>query len=1252
MTSSLFPVSFQPRRVLLAVLVLLTLLIASALAAGATGARAAAPVLDLEHLSGAEEAAMLAKGEVTSVQLVEAYAERITALNKAGPGLNAVTQINPDAIAEAEKADVLRLEGKSLGPAMGLPILLKDIIDATPMYTSAGDWALRQSFPEKDSGVAKQLRAHGVVILGKVGLSEWANSFGSQPSGFSNLTGQVLNANDTAQGPSGSSSGSGAAGDAALAALTIGTETSGSIISPSTAQSMVGLRPTLGLVPGYGIAPILASQDTAGPMVRTVTDAAMTLQSIAEVPGTDPEANAEYEGIMGPQWFENGDITPAPFDSLPNYMEAIDLNYVRGKRIGYNGNECTPVAPATTCTPTDNQKAVQKAKEVLEAAGAIMVYDPATTVPTLPALPTNYEAHATIDSYYEHLGTSVPIHNLVEEVASDDTNPQEGEKDGIKTHRAESLIPLRGESALGTENAEKYEKVLPERKALYHAAIERMMNKPNGIGSEGPVIAVIGSAPSGPQAGLPQIVVPMGYSSTTRRNIGVNVNGGAYDEMNLLGVAYVIEQGTKLRQSVGEVNPAAYRCAHTAIPAPFAGRGHCNPESEAIDGLLGGEQTILPFSLETTSAAELEEMMEDGDLTSEELVKAELTRIALTNADGIATQSVRALAPEALADAQAADAARAGGDEGPLLGIPFLVDDSIDAEGLATSGGSIALQDNLPAADSTLVAKLKAAGAVVLGDANTSELGGMMEPANMPAGYSSLGGQALLPADTNKNVGGSSGGSAGAVSVGLAPLAIGLETSPEASRAIVPAENAGLVAIKPTVGLVSRAGVMPTARSQESPTPMAMTVADVAAQLDVLAGPDPADPATQTQPSPVPDYSAGLVPTALAGDKIATVAVKATPSERSANELAYVAATEAATSAGATTEVVTPGAAATAPSVVPYEFHRDLDSYLAAPGDGPESLQGVIGYNKEHPVEGLKFGQAGLIAAQATSISGEKTAYETNLATGRTESKAVINATLTGGKVALMVPSGSALVAIADRAGYPVLTLPAGFGLQDSSTGADPIGVDLIGVEYSEAELLADAFALEAKMEARQKGPAYMRAGSIVAPQFSGVPSMTNPSMFRCTPGSAYYSPYDCNPVEVVLHGNSPGGGGAGGGGGGDQGGGGDTTTPPESPAPPAPKPELKPGKTATLLPGKGTALLTVQVSGPGKLVLSGAGVKKVTANPKKAGPVKLTVKAVGGKAKTLAKTGKVTVHLKLVFTAADGTTVTTTKTLVLKKKV
>src|ERR1700754_3494312 len=414
----------------------------------ASTARADAP-LDLESLSGTQLEQMLKSGQVTSVQLVRAYEARIAALNKAGPGLNAVTQINPKALQEAADSDHLRAEGVDLGPAMGLPILLKDILDAKGMYTSAGDWALRDSYPEKDSGVAKMLRAHGVILLGKLGLSEWANSFGSQPSGFSNLTGQVLNALDAAQGPSGSSSGSGAAAASSLAALTIGTETSGSIISPSTSQGDVGLRPTLGLVPGYGIAPIDASQDTTGPIVRTVSDAAITLNSIAEVTGSDPEANEEYEGMMGPHFMENEDIQPAPFTELPDYTKALDPNFVQGKRIGYNGTS----------------EAILKAKEALEAAGAIMVPDTVTKVEGLPELPKNYEPHATINEYYDHLGAAAPVKSLEEEVAVDNTNPQEGAKDGNSAHASESLVDITP----GGTNQKAYEELLPIRKTAYHA---------------------------------------------------------------------------------------------------------------------------------------------------------------------------------------------------------------------------------------------------------------------------------------------------------------------------------------------------------------------------------------------------------------------------------------------------------------------------------------------------------------------------------------------------------------------------------------------------------------------------------------------------------------------------------------------------------------------------------------------------------------------------------------------------------------
>jgi len=1060
----------------------------------ASSAQAATP--NLETLTASEAEKMLESKEITSVQLVKAYIARIEALSKAGPGLNVVTQLNPNVLEEAKTADRERRKGTVLGPDAGVPILLKDIIDATPMYTSAGDWALRESFPEKDSGVAKVLRQHGVIILGKVGLSEWANSFGSQPSGFSNLTGQVLNAYDTAAGPSGSSSGSGAAAAASLATLTIGTETSGSIISPSTAQSDVGLRPTLGLVPGYGIAPIDASQDTAGPMVKTVEDAATTLESIAEVTGTDAEANAEYEPMMGPSFLSNEDIQPAPFTTLPEYKSALNMEYVKGKRIGYNG----------TSDP------VLKAVAALEAAGAIMVPDASTTVGTIPSLPSGYEAHATIDGYYTHLGAAAPVKSLVQEVQVDETNPQEALKDGNSAHKSESEV----EDTPGGKNQKEYEEKLPVRKTAYHAAIEKMMNEPSGGG--GPVIAVVGSVPSGPQAGDPEITVPMGYTATQRRSQNVNINGGAYDEMDLIGVAYVVEQMTKLHQPPAAVNPSMYRCARTAPAPPFAGRGHCNPDYVSImKGTKGTTRTILPFSLETTSASTLESMIKEGTLTSAELVQAELYRIALTNANGPALQAVRNVNPNAVEEARAFDRTKKKGKVtlGPLAGLPVLVNDSIDAAGLASSGGSIALQDNLPSANATLVAKLKAAGAIVLGDTNITELGGDFDP-NMPQGYSSLGGQVLLANDTNKNVGGSSGGATSSVAAGLVSLAIGSETTTEsAAQLIAPAGNSGVVGLKPTVGLISRAGEMPVAKSQDSPGPIGQTVSDVAMALGVLAGPDPADPVTEAQPSPVPDYAAGLSTTALSGKKIAVVSSTTAPYPTAVAELGTL---------GATTTVVTPGAATKAASIVPYEFHRDLDSYLSSAPEGTaKSLQQVIEYNSANATEGLKFQQTGLLAAEATETTNPTTTatYEENLAKGKAEDKAIIDSIITNGTpetgddyAGIMVPSGSSLVGIADRAGYPVLSVPAGFGAENSSTGGDPIGVEFIGTAYSEAQLLDDGFALEEGLKARQLGPEYMKASP--NPGFNGSPSQTNQSMWRCLPGSSFFKPYACNLGELT----------------------------------------------------------------------------------------------------------------------------------------
>ncbi|HEX4753633.1 MAG TPA: amidase family protein [Solirubrobacterales bacterium] len=1248
MSALLVRVSPLPRRTLVAALAVFFLALAGSLGAFATAARAAAP-LDLDTMSGTEAEAMLEAGEISSVELTKDYLERIESLNKAGPGLNAVTQINKYALAEAARSDSERAVGIDLGPAMGLPILLKDIIDAKGMYTSAGDWALRDSYPEKDSGVAKELRAHGVIVLGKLGLSEWANSFGSQPSGFSNLTGQVLNALDAAQGPSGSSSGSGAAASSAMAALTIGTETSGSIISPSTSQGDVGMRPTLGLVPGYGIAPIDASQDTAGPIVRTVSDAAITLQSIAEVTGTDPEANAEYEGMMGPHFLENEDIQPAPFTKLPDYSEAINPHFVQGKRIGYNDTAST-------------EAVVLKAKAALEAAGAEMVADAATSA-TIPAelnLPSGYEAHATINEYYEHLGAGVPVKSLEEEVAVDNTNPQEGEKDGNSAHASESLAEITP----GGTNQHEYEAKLPQRKVIYHAAIEKMMKEPSGGG--GPVIAVIGSVPSGPQAGDPEIAVPMGYSATQRRNTAVDVNGGAYDDYNLLGVAYVIEQGTKGREPAADVNPSAYRCARTAsnvTPEPFAERGHCNPDYVSLMKMLGGKPKLLPFSLETTSATELEAKLEEGTLTSEELVKADLYRAALTNDDGPAVQALRAVAPGAITAAIESDKRRKRGrSKGAFDGIPVVVDDSINVKGLATSAGSVALQDNVATTNAALVKNLEEQGSIILGDTNTTEFDGAMEAlegSNMPSGYSSLGGQVLLPSDTNTHIGGSSAGSAAAVSMGLAPLAVGMETSTEAAQMLLPAGNAGVVALKPTVGLVSTEGVLPVAKSQDSPGPIAQTVKDVGTELELLTGKTGGVYTAESL------YKAtNLFNKSIAVIPPATAEATKEPSKRSNGEQLYITAKNELNNLGANTTTVTPGTATTAPSVIPYEFHVGLNKYLAeSPNAGAGSLAAVIAYNEAHNTEALKFRQESLVAAEAIepAEAAAKTAYEGNLTKGQTEDQAVINNIITKGTLetsddysAIMVPQGSPLVGVADRAGYPVLTLPAGFAVQNGSTGGDPVGVDLIGTKESEATLLADGYALEQGLKARQLGPEFMRAAN---PSVSGAPSETNQSMFRCVAGSAFYKPYDCNPGEVGFNAlkiagegklETPGapvtGTGAGGGG--------TIPTPPSAPpsATPTPKPKVELLGTAHVT-GNGKATIKIHVSGPGTATVTGPDIEAVVIKVKKAGTVTVPITLKPAQKRSLAAKGKVKVTVKIAFVATDGAKTTKTVKLTLVAK-
>jgi len=280
--------------------------------------KAAPAPFPLEGKTITELQEMMASGAATSESLVSLYLKRIKEIDQSGPMLNAVLETNPDALAIARELDRERREKGPRGPLHGIPILIKDNIDtADGMETTAGSLALLGSRPARDAFIVGRLRAAGAVILGKTNLSEWANFRSSRStSGWSGRGGQTRNPFALDRNPSGSSSGSAVAVSASLAAVAVGTETDGSIVSPSSACGIVGLKPTVGLVSRSGIIPIAHSQDTAGPMARTVADAAVLLGALTGADGADA-ATAESRGRF-----------------LADYREFLKPGGLRGARLG------------------------------------------------------------------------------------------------------------------------------------------------------------------------------------------------------------------------------------------------------------------------------------------------------------------------------------------------------------------------------------------------------------------------------------------------------------------------------------------------------------------------------------------------------------------------------------------------------------------------------------------------------------------------------------------------------------------------------------------------------------------------------------------------------------------------------------------------------------------------------------------------------------------------------------------------------
>jgi amidase len=477
--------------------------------------------------------------------------------------------------------------------------------------------------------------------------------------------------------------------------------------------------------------------------------------------------------------------------------------------------------------------------------------------------------------------------------------------------------------------------------------------------------------------------------------------------------------------------------------------------------------------LETATVAQLRPLLDSGTLTSEQLVTAYLARIEALDSRPPALNAVRVINPRALAEARAADAQlrqlrqRHSVPSGPLLGIPVLLKDNIDAVGMPTTAGSVALRHSYPAQDAPLTAQLRRAGAVILGKANLTEFANYLT-SGMPGGYSSLGGQVLNAYDASQTPSGSSAGPGVGASVGLATLTIGTETS---GSILSPSAANSDVGIKPTVGLVSRTGIVPIAASQDTAGPIVKTVADAAALLTVITGTDPLDTATADNPLVGHDFTGDLDPHALQGARIGVVASQV-PAAGTDNLTLWNAATAALTAAGATLVPVTLDTSSSIPagsSVLSYEFKRDLDKYLSRlPADAPmKTLADVIAYNTAHAGVALKFGQVLALASQAKDLSpgsADTQQYLADRAQDLADSRGRIDPLMAGGNLTALLFANSGSAGIGAKAGYPSISIPAGY----QASNRRPFNIALLGQAWSEPALVGYAYAYEQSTQLRR----------------------------------------------------------------------------------------------------------------------------------------------------------------------------------------
>jgi len=500
-----------------------------------TDQRSDIPPFELDETTVDELQRSMESGERTARSITELYLERIQAMDRQGTELRSFIETNPDALAIADALDAERRENGPRGPLHGIPVAIKDNIDTHDrMTTTAGSLALEGSIPPLDSFIAGRLREAGAIILGKANMSEWAYFRGERAtSGWSARGGQCRNPYALDRNPCGSSSGSGVSASANLVTLTIGTETGGSIMCPSSSNGVVGIKPTVGLWSRSGIIPISHSQDTAGPMCRTVRDAAILLGPLT---GVDPRDSA---------------TSASEGNSQTDYTQFLDPAGLRGARIG--------VARSFTGFDPRVMSLFEEALAAMETEGAILVdptdLDASAWRDPLSLTLLEYEFKADLNAYFASLGPDAPVKSLADVIEFNERN-------------ADREMPYFGQQRLIASQARgplTDPEYLDAKRTIQRAnredGIDRIMDEHNLDAIVAPTRdlpwptdhikgdRLDGGSSAGPAAiaGYPDITVPMGFVSGLPT--GVSFFGRAWSEPTLIRIAGAYEQTTQERRA-------------------------------------------------------------------------------------------------------------------------------------------------------------------------------------------------------------------------------------------------------------------------------------------------------------------------------------------------------------------------------------------------------------------------------------------------------------------------------------------------------------------------------------------------------------------------------------------------------------------------------------------------------------------------------------------------------------------------------